>query len=172
MRTFVPSSQANSRYFNGNFEEYHEPLKYYGHRPIKFRSSYEFRYMCKLELSVPVVKWSSEEIRIPYFMKEKVGGKFVLRRHEYVTDFTVHMESGKKYVVEVKPASQRPQPANIALIKRDPVLYKNACKWRAAIIWCKANGYEFKVESEANLFGKGEKIINKGKQLKQQKGKR
>lgn len=138
-----------SRYKQGYFRG---AKKYFGPEPIIYRSSLEYKFMVSLELNSVVEKWSSEQIVIPYTMKEKINGKFVMKRHNYYTDFTVIMKNGVKYVVEVKPKALT--PLNESQIHRDPVMYKNACKWRAAISFCKANGYIFKIVNEEHLKSK------------------
>lgn len=146
MKQVGPS--ANSRYKQGEFDKYN-PQKYFGPRPIIYRSSYELAFMRKLEANAAVEKWSSEQIAIPYTMKEKKNGKVVVVRHTYYTDFTVFLKSGAKYIVEVKPKTLT--PLNESQIERNPEIYKNACKWKAAIAWCKHNGYAFKVVTEDHL---------------------
>ena len=139
---------SNSRFKQGYFDQYN-PKKYFGKRPIIYRSSWELSFMLKMEANNSVEAWTSEEIVIPYTMKEKKNGKFVLVRHNYHTDFSVILKIGKKIVVEVKPLAQC--ALNESQIHRNPTIYKNACKWRAAIEWCKANGYIFKIITEEHL---------------------
>jgi hypothetical protein len=146
IKDFKPS--ANSRYKQGYFDKYN-PQKYVGPRPIIYRSSLELRFMQNLELNSDVVAWSSESIVIPYILKEKQGNKIIESRKNYNIDFTVDMKDGKKYVVEVKPSSF--VPLNEAQIHRSGVVYKNASKFKAAIAWCKVNGYEFKIVTEKHL---------------------
>jgi hypothetical protein len=108
--------------------------------------------MQKIEMNDNVEKWSSENIAIPYTLMEKINGKFQPKRHTYFVDFTVFLKNGKKYVIEIKPFGLI--PLNESDIHRDPVKYKNACKWKAAINWCKLNNYEFLVVNENHLKGK------------------
>ena len=136
-------------YKQGHFEDKFKPQKYYGEYPIIYRSELEFKYMVSLERNPNVERWSSEKIVIPYFMKEKINGKVVEKKHDYFTDFVVHMKSGNIYVIEVKPYAQCPRYKN--QIANDPVVYKNACKWNAAINWCKQNGMIFKVVTEKDI---------------------
>lgn len=138
----------NSRFEQGYFDKY-KPAKYTGPRPIIYRSSYEKRFMITCELNTNVKKWSSEQIVIPYLMKTKVKGKWIEKRHNYHTDFTVWTMDGLVYVIEVKPDNQSPK--NKQDIMRNPVLYKNYCKWKAAISWCKKHGYIFKIVTEKHL---------------------
>ena len=105
--------------------------------------------MVTVELNPAVERWSSEHIVIPYTMNERVNGKSVVKRHNYHTDFTILLKDGTRYVIEVKPDNQSPK--NKGDIQRNPVMYKNACKWKAAISWCKAHGYIFRVITEQHL---------------------
>jgi len=105
--------------------------------------------MGKMELNPNVESWSSEEFCIPYVLMEKVNGKFVPVRHNYYPDFGVKLKTGEKYIIEIKPINQSPKTINE--IKRNPVMTKNAAKWKAALNWCKQNGYIFKVVNEENL---------------------
>lgn len=146
IKNLKPNSK--SKFKQGYFDQYN-PKKYYGKRPIIYRSSWELMFMFKMEANNSVEAWTSEEITIPYTMNEKKKGKFVTVRHNYHTDFSVILYNQQKYVVEVKPENQSPQ--NEAQIHRNPVIYKNACKWRAAIEWCKMNGYIFKIVTERHL---------------------
>ena len=138
----------NSRYKQGYFDKYN-PLKYFGPRPIIYRSSLELAFMRKCEANASVEKWSSEEVVVPYTMQEKINGKFVTKRHNYHLDFSVIMKNGTKYIIEVKPRSLT--PLNESQIHQNPTIYKNACKWRAALIWAKMNNYQFKIINEDHL---------------------
>lgn len=135
----------NSKYTQGY---YTNAKKYFGPEPIIYRSSLEYDFIILLESNPKVLKWSSEQIKIPYTLKEKIKGKFVTVRHNYNTDFTVITEK-VKYIIEIKPEALT--PLNEAQIHRNPVMYKNACKWKAAIAWAKLNGYVFKVINEKHL---------------------
>jgi hypothetical protein len=135
-------------YKHGDFSKYN-PQKYFGELPIIYRSGLELKFMIKLEQNPNVEKWSSEHIRIPYILKERVKGKLVEKRHTYNTDFTVIMKNGIKYVIETKPSGLC--PLNESQIRRNPTMKKNAAKWSAAINWCKSNGYVFRVITEIDL---------------------
>jgi len=102
-----------------------------------------------MEANSLVERWTSEDLIIPYTMKEKKNGKFVLTRHNYHTDFTVIMRDKRTIIVEIKPLNQ--SPLNESQIHLNPVIYKNACKWRAAIEYCKAHDFIFKVINENHL---------------------
>lgn len=142
--------QANSRFKTGYFDKYN-PLKYRGDRPIIYRSGWELQFMRLCEFNPEVLEWSSESIVIPYTMKElcKKTGKFVEKRHNYHADFVVVLKNGDKILIEIKPLSQSPKTESS--IQRDPVHYKNARKWKAALNWCKLNNYKFRVINETHL---------------------
>lgn len=146
IKNFNP--QKNSKFLQGFFDKYN-PVKYYGERPIIYRSSWELKFMRLCEFNPEVEKWTSEGIKIPYIMRELVKGKYVEKRHNYYPDFLVYLKNGKKILIEVKPLNQSPKSET--QIIRDPVHYKNARKWKAALAWAKLNGYEFRVINETHL---------------------
>lgn len=135
-------------YKSGDFAKYN-PLKYSGKLPIIYRSSYELIFMRQLEFNPNVESWDSENITIPYTMKEIFKGKIILKRRNYHMDFQVVMRNGLKYLCEVKPMAY--VPLNEAQIKNSPEHRKNAHKWKAAIAWCKMNGHIFKIITEKQL---------------------
>ena len=139
---------GSTRYKSGDFAKY-KPKKYFGKTPIWYRSGWEFKIMIKMELNENVEKWSSEQIKIPYVMKERINNKIIISQHTYNTDFTVILKDGRKFILEVKPKSQAPLNENHIL--RDPVKRKNYFKWKAALDFAKLNGYIFKVVTEDQL---------------------
>jgi bifunctional DNA-binding transcriptional regulator/antitoxin component of YhaV-PrlF toxin-antitoxin module len=94
-----------------------------------------------LEVTDNVEKWSSEQIVIPY----RIRGEL----HMYHTDFTVILKDGRKFIIEIKPIDM--VPMNESAIRRSPEMYKNACKWKAALEYAKKNGYIFKVVTEDGI---------------------
>lgn len=135
---------TNSRYVSGDYSVY-KPKKYFGPVPIWYRSSYELRFMRIVEMNNKVKAWSSENLQIPYMMLENG----INHRHTYNIDFTVFLHDGRKYIVEVKPATQMPQKDGK---KMTPDQYKNKCKWAAAIAYAKKTGYTaFFVVTEKEL---------------------
>lgn len=139
-----------SKYTQGAFDKYN-PRKYIGKRPIIYRSSYEKKFMLKMEINEKVAEWSSETIVIPYYVTEYQNGKSVRKRHNYFIDFVVKLKSGEKYIIEVKPNSLVPKCIND--ITRSHEMKRNACKWKAAIQWAKDHGYIFKIVTENHLNG-------------------
>ena len=63
-------------------------------KEMKYRSSYELRYMQKLEKDWQVEMYLYEEIKIPYLLDGKL--------HMYIPDFVIKRKSSIE-IVEVKP---------------------------------------------------------------------
>jgi hypothetical protein len=138
--------ESKSRYFQGYFQN---ATKYFGKLPIIYRSSLEFIFIQKLERNPNVDRWSSENIGIPYTLKERINGKFQDKLHTYYIDFTVIMKNGRKFLIEIKPSGLI--PLTESQIHRNPAMYKNACKWKAALNYAKMNDYTFLVIDENRL---------------------
>ena len=138
-----PRSKFKQEYFRG-------AKKYFGPQPIIYRSSYEYKFMIRLEMNPNVIAWSSENLKIPYYLlhRQKDGSTKPVR-HEYNIDFMVYTKDGGKYIVEVKPMAF--VPLNEAQIRRSPEIYKNYMKWQAAKKWAGENGFEFVVVTERDL---------------------
>lgn len=169
-------SMFNNEYLKSEFMPKHPEkcLNYNGkieHKKITFRSSWE-KIMCNwLDLNNNILEWGSEIVEIPYY--SSIDNK----THRYITDFlfTCKDRQGNimKYLVEVKPESQVPklnENGQIIFPKLEPtkkgkltqnridrwqeyctVLKKNKEKWEQARIWCKKNGYIFKLVTEEEL---------------------
>lgn len=134
------------------------PEKYKGDPTnIVYRSAWEKRVMINLDENTNVLSWSSEEIIIPY--KSPVDNKL----HRYFVDFFVEalMPDGAKkcMLLEVKPKAQTIEP-KIPKRKTKRFLTEvmtwgvNQAKWKAAEDYCKYKGWEFKLITENEIFGK------------------
>jgi len=130
------------------------PLKYKGDaKNIIYRSLWELRVMKYLDDNVRVIWWASEELAIPY--KSPVDQKI----HRYFPDFIVKLQqkdgSIKTFILEVKPAAQTKQPKQRKQTKRfitESITYAiNQEKWRAADLFCKEHGWQFKIITEKEL---------------------
>ena len=130
------------------------PKKYNGNADnIVYRSSWEIRVMKWLDDNPNVIWWASEEIAIPY--KSPIDQ----RVHRYFPDFIVKLKqkNGKEtiLILEVKPESQTKQPVRKRKTQRfiqESVTYAvNQEKWRAADLFCKEHGWQFKVLTEKDL---------------------
>jgi len=130
------------------------PQKYNGNaNNIIYRSSWEARVMKYLDENPNVIWWASEELHIPYVspVDKKV--------HRYFPDFVVKTKqkdgSIKTLVLEVKPEKQTQMPTQKRKTQKflqEAVTYAiNQEKWRAADLFCKEHGWQFKIITEKDL---------------------
>lgn len=149
------------------------PSKYRGKLDkIEWRSLWEYKLMLKCDTSPNIIKWSSEEVIIPYFDPVKN------RNRRYFMDFWVRIQkadgSMHEFLIEVKPAkeadffskamaegreptSPRPKPTstNPKVMQRwyaeCCTAATNAAKWKAAIKYCKERNMKFMIFTEREL---------------------
>ena len=130
------------------------PSKYNGNsKNIVYRSNWELRVMKYFDDHPNVIWWASEELPIPYV--SPVDNK----THRYFPDFIVKMrlKDGKvtTYILEVKPLAQTKMPVQKRKTKRfiqEAATYAvNQEKWRAADLFCREHGWQFKVITEKEL---------------------
>lgn len=143
-----------ARTYQGYFKP-RNPDKYKGDPTnIIYRSSWELKLMMYLDAHKSVLKWSSEEIFIPYI--SPIDGKV----HRYFPDFVVTKinKDGKKetVLIEVKPFSQtRPPKKQEKITKKYITEVKtwgiNEAKWKAANEYCKDRGWTFHIFTEKEL---------------------
>jgi hypothetical protein len=117
---------------------------------ITCRSLWE-RNVCKFCDETPhIIKWSSEEIIIPY---ENPLDKKV---HNYYPDFVIQVKTNeevKTIMVEVKPKKQTFLKENAS--KKEKITWiVNTAKWKAAENYCKKHNMEFKIVTEKEIFAK------------------
>ena len=122
-------------HFKGKYTP-RNPEKYSGNvKQIIYRSSWERLFMVYCDKKESILKWSSEEIKIPYIHDKK--------NRTYYPDFWVDMidKNGNRVqkLVEIKPHYQRTMKVN-----KD--------KWSAATKYCQDNEMEFLVMTEKELF--------------------
>ena len=131
------------------------PDKYIGKHKPKYRSGWELTFMTFCDSNNNVLYWASESLRIPY--RNPITGK----PSTYVPDFFVVYENkrGSKVaeVVEIKPKKQSLIESKVASAKDRLVVAVNHAKWAAAMAYCKAQGYAFRVITEDDLFYNGRK---------------
>ncbi len=132
------------------------PAKYLGNpEKIRYLSSWELRFMVACDENPHVLKWGSEELKIPYFnpIKKKITN--------YLPDFIIQYRkaSGEVLteVIEIKPFKQ-------AVIGRGKIsaydqvqLVLNQAKWDAAVKFCEKANIKFRVVTEKDLFTRGNK---------------
>jgi hypothetical protein len=130
------------------------PEKYRGDlKHVVYRSGWERKTMVYLDLSSAILKWSSEEIIIPY--RSPIDNK----RHRYFPDFWALVKTPKgtkEIVIEIKPFKQTQPPSGTkkrtrATINEALRYVKNDAKWRAARIWCENRGMEFQIITERDM---------------------
>ena len=125
------------------------PGKYVGdHTKIIYRSWWERNYMRRLDEDHNYcLKWSSEEIIIPY--RDPVDG----RPRRYFVDFWLQTPKGGKFLVEVKPHRETRSPEPKARITKKYLseVYTwgvNQAKWKAASEFCADKGWKFVILTE------------------------
>ena len=129
------------------------PQKYKGDATnIVYRSSWELRVMKYLDEQPKVIWWASEEIIIPY--KSPVDQKM----HRYFPDFIARIRQENReitVIMEVKPFKQTQIPTQKRrtqkFIQEVATYAINQEKWRAADLFCKEHGWQFKLITEKEL---------------------
>ena len=133
--------------------------KYKGdHTAITYRSLWELRFMRYLDTTPSVLKWSSEEIVIPY--RSPIDG----RRHRYFPDFWVKVKTSeglvKESLIEVKPKAQCSPPKGAPpkdrrkrgrFIREVKTWGINEAKWKAAKAYCDDRKWSWKILTEDDL---------------------
>ena len=138
--------------YKGKFKPSY-PKKYKGDPTnIIYRSLWELKFMNWCDKNVNVIKWSSEEIIIPYISPVD------RRPHRYFPDFYVESRNrtgrSQKRVIEVKPYAQtrkpklRKGPRYLAEVRTYGV---NQAKWKAAREYCRDRKMEFMILTEKEL---------------------
>src|SRR5438105_4643209 len=144
-----------SKSYMGRFEP-KNPAKYHGDiNHIVFRSLWERRFMVMIDEDDRVLKWSSEELIIPY---RSPKDEMV---HRYFPDFAllVKMPDGstKVRVVEVKPSNKLVQPVPKKRITKKFMTEMLGyaiiqAKKKAAEAYCADRGWEYVFITEKDLF--------------------
>lgn len=130
------------------------PQKYVGKGTPRYRSGWEHAFMRFCDTNDHIVKWASENIKIPY--RNPVTGK----NTNYVPDFLIQYRNKNNQVVteliEIKPKKQSVIESKAS--QRDKAIVAvNYAKWDAANKWCKAHGIRFRVITEDDIFRNGGK---------------
>jgi len=132
------------------------PEKYVGNsNNIIYRSLLERRFMVFCDKTDSVLKWSSEELSIPYI------SPIDNRVHRYFVDFLIEVleKTGntKIYLIEVKPSRQCVKPKDSenkkqrTFLKESKTWLINNSKWDAASEFAKKQNWEFKIITEKIL---------------------
>lgn len=124
-------------------------------KAIKYRSSYELKFMKFIDMNPDIVLANSEGIVIPYV--SPIDNKL----HRYYIDFIIKNKKGKIFLVEIKPFNQtqkpkQPKSKSGKSYKNYIEAYKtyliNQAKWKTASEFAKSKGWEFKIITEKELF--------------------
>lgn len=129
------------------------PKKYMGDPTnIVARSGLEAKFFRFFDETDSVVKYSSEEMFVPYI--SPIDNKL----HRYFVDVLFETKDGKKYMAEIKPHSQTLEPkrpktkkGNANFLKESITYEINNAKWTAATKFCKEKGITFIFLTELNL---------------------
>jgi hypothetical protein len=127
--------------------------KYIGKDNPVYRSGWELKFFRWADDNPNVVEWASEAIIIPY--TSPIDHKV----HRYYTDGVVAVKENniiKKYIIEIKPASQTVLPVKgkkrmSTMIYETARYAQNQAKWDAAKKWCEKHGYSFLILTEKEL---------------------
>ena len=132
-----------------------KPKKYKGDPTnIVYRSLWELKFMNYCDSNPGILKWSSEEVIIPY--RSPIDNRY----HRYFPDFYIKYKdsSGKmiESIVEIKPAKEvkepRIQKARTKRYVTEVMTYaKNQAKWEAAEDFCKDRKWKFQIMTEKEL---------------------
>lgn len=143
--------KKNSKYRQGIFVPTNLD-KFIGERAV-YRSGLELKFFRFCDNNANVLKWGSENIKIPYF------NKLTGRTHRYHIDNYVVIREGDKvtkYCVEIKPYKQT-LPPTTKYKKKSNLIYEqkayvtNQCKWEAAKKYCEGRGYKFLILTEREI---------------------
>lgn len=143
---------SKSKYTQGFFTP-KNPEKYVGNiQKIRYMSSWELHLNQFFDNNPNVLRWSSENIAIPYI--KPTDGKI----HKYYPDYWVEYRTkdGKiiQEIMECKPLQQTKKPrSNHKHVLYESVMYAiNQAKWAAAVQWCEARGIRFRIVTEKSAF--------------------
>ena len=136
------------KYAQGLFVPKH-PEKYAGRQTVKYRSSWELAFFQFCDNHPSVIQWASESVRIPY--RNPLTGK----NTTYVPDiFLIYQDrNGQPHaeLIEIKPSKQTTLESARSKLDKAKVIV-NMAKWEAARQWSKANGVQFRVVTEKEMF--------------------
>jgi hypothetical protein len=131
------------------------PKKYIGDpKNIIYRSLWERKFMVWCDLNENIMKWSSEEIWIPYI------SPLDNRCHKYFPDFYIKYKDNegilRESLIEVKPKRQVEGPKPQKRMSQKQMyeikeFAKNQAKWKAAKEFCEDRRWKFQILTEDNL---------------------
>lgn len=131
-----------------------KPEKYVGNPDnVTYRSLWERACFVWAERNPNVVRWSSEEVIIPYYDEASK------KQRRYFMDLQLEMKDGSKLLVEIKPNKQTKPPKKgknkMRFIEEGLTYVTNQCKWKAAATWAENRGMKFVIWDEKTLKAMG-----------------
>ena len=136
----------------GKFQPKH-PTKYKGNPTnIIFRSKWEADVFRFCDMNPDIVKWSSEEIAIPYV--SPLDGRI----HRYFPDIWIQKNDRSCAIIEIKPFKQTQEPVvpvkkTRAFLNEAATYVINLAKWKAAQEYCKDRNWKFVLMTEKEIYG-------------------
>lgn len=125
---------------------------------VVFRSLWERQVFKWCDDNPSILKWSSEEIIVPYRCKTDN------RVHRYYPDLYLKMDNGNEYLIEIKPKKEtkepkRPSRKTKKYLNEVMTYIKNQSKWETAQCYCEDRGWKFQVWTEDTIKGLGIKLL-------------
>jgi hypothetical protein len=140
--------------------------KYVGNKPPFYRSSWELAFMRMCDAHPNILKWASENVKIPY--QNPATGRYA----NYVPDFMIQYrdKNGVEHVelIEIKPSNQTTME-NARTGRNQMATVINAAKWTSAQEWCERKGIKFKVINEDQIFKNNKKRNTKKRVAKKRR---
>jgi len=117
---------------------------------IVFRSLWEKNAFRWADSNPQVVKWSSEEVVVPYLFEADK------RVHRYFVDMKIRYKDGRTVLVEIKPHKETSKPKypgrrTKRYLEESMTFVKNSNKWKAADKYAKERGWKFEIWTEKTL---------------------
>lgn len=148
-----------TRFKQGPYHPVH-PEKYVGDlNKIRYMSSWELETHRFLDMNPNVLRWSSEEIAIPYMKPVMMpNGKVSMQQRRYFPDYWVEYRTADNKLVqeilEVKPKDQttRSKRRGKYRLHEDYTYAVNMAKWEAAKRFCDSIGINFRIITERSIF--------------------
>jgi len=144
---YIPPESAKDKWIITEAFDMKEP-------GIKYRSSWEHKFCVFCSHNPYIVKANSEGTIVPYI--SPVDGK----KHRYYIDYTIQMEDGRIFLVEVKPSTECNPPkkpkkdtpkSNLNYQKSLQTYVINQAKWEAAKLFAISMGATFIIITEKEL---------------------
>lgn len=127
-----------------------KPEKYDGDPDVvTYRSLWERACFVWCERNPDVVKWSSEEVIVPYYDEASK------KKRRYFMDLRIEFANGDVVLVEIKPKKQTVPPKKgknkMRYLEESMTYITNRCKWAAAEKYADVRGMKFMVWHEDTL---------------------